>query len=92
MKEGVRNFFFFLLGDLLGELSGVRASSIFSPPLTAISTLSALVVSWLTRLLRSSSASCAPSFPFGMPPAWFSAADGSRASRRDWVTAAGAPK
>ncbi len=45
-KDGVRNFFFFLvLGDLEGELSGDSASSIFSPERTVISTLSTLVVS-----------------------------------------------
>lgn len=45
-KDGVRNFFFFLvLGDLEGELSGDRPSSIFSPERTVISMLSTLVVS-----------------------------------------------
>ncbi|RLW02232.1 hypothetical protein DV515_00007351 [Chloebia gouldiae] len=33
MKDGVRNFFFFFEGDLEGDPSGDRASSIFSEPL-----------------------------------------------------------
>ncbi|TNN57515.1 hypothetical protein EYF80_032239 [Liparis tanakae] len=71
-KDGVRNFFFFLaLGDLEGELSGDSASSIVPQLRTVISTLSTLVVSWLTRRLSSSSTSPWPSLPF-IRPVWLS--------------------
>lgn len=82
-KDGVRNFFFFLvLGDLEGELSGDSASSIFSPERTVFSMLSTLVVNWLTRLESSSSTSPWLSLPF-IRPAWFSVGGTNKGRRSD---------
>lgn len=87
-KDGVRNFFFFLLGDLEGELSGESASSIFSP--CGGFRLSALVVSWLMRLFSSSSSlPLWPSpFPFSSTPVWFSVWSGERTGKKKLIRSA----
>lgn len=65
-NEGVRNFFFFFLGDLVW-LSGVWASPIFSFVVIEISTVSEVfTLSLDTSMLRSSSISAKWSFPLGI--------------------------
>lgn len=65
-NDGVRNFFFFFLGDLFW-LSGVGASPVFSLVVMQISTVSAvLMLSLETSTLRSSSSSEKWSFPLGI--------------------------
>lgn len=69
-KDGVRNFFFFLEGDLEGEPSGdmgpLVTDSVLS--LEVSTSVSALVVIWLKPLLRISSAVCSSSLPLTTTP------------------------
>lgn len=84
-KEGARNFFFFLEGDLEGDPSGLTGPLVTDSVLSfGPSGVSALVFSWLIPLLRCSSTVCSSSFPL-TSTASGSALSAAAASAGPWL-------